>query len=76
MTQIKQYCIIKEDDLGVLVAKTTDLLSNGWMVLGGVAVGSQEIREDSVVAPYNQPFYCQALVLPRTNLDARKEVHV
>lgn len=75
MTQIKRYLVIKEDDLGLLVARTTELLSAGWMVLGGIAVGS-EMHTDAALPPMDRPFYCQAMVQPRTELDSRKEVKV
>lgn len=73
MTQIKRYCVIKETDLGLLVARTTDLISSGWMVLGGVAVGS-EMHTDPGLPVQDRPFFCQALVQPRTVFDERKKI--
>ncbi len=69
---IKRYCVIKESDLGVMVAKTTELLSGGWVVIGGVAVGSEQIEQGKPRAA----FYCQAMVLPRTQAEALKEIRV
>lgn len=71
MTQIKRYLVIKEDDLGLMVARTTELISAGWMVLGGIAVGS-EMHTDPGLPPMDRPFYCQALVQPRTEQDRRQ----
>ena len=69
---IKHYCVVKEPDLDVLVARTTDLISNGWVVLGGIAVGSEQVEHGQP----KKPFFCQALVLPRTQMDARRELSV
>lgn len=69
---IKRYGVIKENDLGVLVAKITEQLSNGWIVVGGIAVGEEQKENGKAKVP----FFCQAMVLPRTQAEALREISV
>lgn len=60
MTTKLDYIVVSRLELPEFEAKVTELINDGWSLVGGMAAAEIETYDDG--KPVRVPWYCQALV--------------
>ncbi len=53
-----EYCVVSDDDLGVLVDEVNEKIENGWAPLGGIAIRTRLAESET------SAYHYQAMIKP------------